>query len=127
MPWTEAIVTISIVCALALGFIALLRLGGTLITHRTLRKAVETSPQLSDELVAKLTARRERPGAGDEKLAIVLVAIGLAMVAAPIIAIDDPGIVRFAVGAALFPLLVGGALWLRFRAAERAKRRDGGQ
>lgn len=122
MPWTEAVVTIVIACGLVLGFIALLRLGSTLITHRTLRKAVETNPQLTEELLDKLTGRRE--SAGDDKLAIVLVAIGVAMIAAPIIAIDDPGIVRFAIGAALFPLLVGGALWLRSRAAQRARARD---
>ena len=123
MPWTEAVVTMAIACAMMLGFIALLRFGSTLITHRTLRKAVEANPQLSDDLLRKLTARRESSG-GDDRLAIVLVAIGIAMAAAPIIAIDDPGIVRFAVAASLFPLLVGGALWLRSRAAERAKRRD---
>jgi membrane associated rhomboid family serine protease len=122
MPWTEMIVTVAIVAALALGFIALIRLGMTLITHRTLRKAVETNPQLSDELLAKLTARRE--SSGDDKLAIVLIAIGIAMAVAPMIAIDDPGMVRFAIAAALFPLLVGGALWLRNRAAQRAQRRD---
>src|ERR671920_653459 len=109
MPWTEAVVTMAIACAMMLGFIALLRFGSTLITHRTLRKAVEANPQLSDDLLRKLTARRESSG-GDDRLAIVLVAIGIAMAAAPIIAIDDPGIVRFAVAASLFPLLVGGAL-----------------
>jgi peptidoglycan/LPS O-acetylase OafA/YrhL len=122
MPWTEMIVTVAIVAALALGFIALVRLGMTLITHRTLRKAVESNPELSDELLAKLTARRE--SSGDDRLAFVLIAIGIAMAVAPIIAIDDRGIVRFAIAAALFPLLVGGALWLRSRAAQRAGRRD---
>lgn len=123
MPWTEMVVTVAIAGAMVLGFIALLRFGSTLITHRTLRKAVEANPQLSDDLLRKLTARRESSG-GDERLAIVLVAIGIAMAAAPIIAIDDPGMVRFAIASSLFPLLVGGALWLRSRAVERAKRRD---
>jgi membrane associated rhomboid family serine protease len=59
------------------------------------------------------------------RLAIILIAIGIAMAAAPIIAIDDRGIVRLAIAASLFPLLVGGALWLRFVAAQRAKRRAG--
>jgi len=101
------------------------RLLATMVTHRTLRKTLETNPELAEGMVQKLMQRRE--SSGDDKLAIVLVAIGIAMVAAPIIAIDDRGIVRFAIGAALFPLLVGGALWLRFRAAERAKRRDGAE
>lgn len=122
MPWTEAVVTITIVSALALLFIALFRLLSTLITHRTIRKAVETDPKLAEELLQKLTVKKERQG--DDKLAMVLVAIGVAMAVAPIIAVDDPGIVRFAIAAALFPLLVGATLWLRSRAVERARRRD---
>jgi membrane associated rhomboid family serine protease len=116
------IATIAIAAGLVLAFIAVVRLFATIVTHRTLRKAIETQPELAEGLLQKLTARRE--SSGDDKLAIILVAIGVAMVAAPIIAIDDPGIVRFAIGAALFPLLVGGALWMRSRAAERAKRRE---
>ena len=127
MPWSEMIATIAIAAGLVLGFIAVVRLFATIVTHRTLRKALETNPELAEGLLQKLTARRESSGRGDEKLAIILVAIGLAMIGGPLIAVDDPGIVRFAVGAALFPLLVGGALWLRFRAAERAKRREGAE
>jgi uncharacterized protein YneF (UPF0154 family) len=117
------VVTVWIAAVMVLGFIALLRFGSTLITHRTLRKAVEANPQLSDDLLRKLTARRESAG-GDERLAMVLIAIGVAMALGAIIASDDPGDIRAAIAAALFPLLVGGALWLRSRAAERAKRRD---
>lgn len=124
MPLTEMVVMVSIVAAIALGCIALFRLVATMITHRTIRKAVETNPKLAENLLQKLTAPRE--SSGDDRLAIILIAIGIAMAAAPVIAIDDRGIVRLAVAAALFPLLVGGALWLRFR-AERAKRRDGGE
>jgi membrane associated rhomboid family serine protease len=122
MPWSEMIATIAIAAGLVLAFVAVVRLFATIVTHRTLRKAIETKPELAEGLLQKLTARRE--SSGDDRLAIILIAIGLAMVAAPIIAIDDPGIVRFAIGAALFPLLVGGALWMRSRAAERAKRRE---
>ena len=122
MAWTAMVLSIAMVAAGALVLIALFRLISTLINHRTIRKAVETNPELAQELLNKLTARRET--SGDDRLAIVLVAIGVAMAAAPLIAVDDPGIVRFAVGAALFPLLVGGALWLRSFAAQRARRRD---
>lgn len=124
MPLTEMVAMIAVVAALALGFIALLRLVAITITHKTIRKTVETNPQLAEEALRKLMARREGPA--DDRLAIVLIAIGIAMAAGPAIAIDDPGMVRAALAAALFPLLVGGALWLRFR-AERAKKRDGGE
>ena len=121
----DTIVWITLASAVALIVTALFRLFATIINHRTLRKAIETNPQMAEGLLQKLTAPRE--SGGDDRLAIILVAIGLAMIGGPIIAIDDPGIVRFAVGAALFPLLVGGALWLRSRAAERAKRREGAE
>ena len=122
MPWTEMVVTVAIAAGMLLGFIALVRLTATLITHRTLRTAIEKNPQLTEELLQKLTARRERQS--DDRLAIVLVAIGVAMAAAPVIAIDDPGMVRLSIAASLFPLLVGGALWLRSWTVERARRRD---
>ena len=122
MPWTEMVVTVAIVSAGALLIVALFRLIATTITHKTIRKTVETNPDLAQDLLDKLTAQREP--SGDDRLAIVLVAIGVAMAVAPMIAIDDPGMVRFAIGAALFPLLVGGALWLRSFAAQRARRRD---
>lgn len=122
MPWTEMVVTTAIAAALVLAFIALLRLGSTVVAHRTMRKALETNPQLAEGLLQKLTQRRERPG--EDRIAIVLIAIGVAIALAPVIASDDPGDIRVAFAAALFPLLVGGALWLRYYAAERAKRRE---
>jgi membrane associated rhomboid family serine protease len=125
MPVTEMVVTISIVAGGTLLIIALIRLLSTTIQHRTIRQVVTANPQLAESLLDRLTKRRESNG--DERLAIVLVAIGVAMAAAPLIAVDDPGIVRFALGAALFPLLVGGALWLRYRVSERAKRRAAGE
>lgn len=122
MPWTEMVVTTAIAAALVLAFIALIRLGSTVVAHRTMRKALETNPQLAEGLLQKLTQRRERPG--EDKIAIVLIATGVAIALAPVIASDDPGDIRVAFAAALFPLLVGGALWLRYYAAERAKRRE---
>jgi uncharacterized protein YneF (UPF0154 family) len=122
MPLTEMVAMVAVTAALALGFIAFLRLVATIISHRTMRKAVEINPQLTEGLLQKLTERRE--SSGDDKLAIILVAIGIAMLVGPLIAIDDRGMIRLAIAASLFPLLVGGALWLRFRAAERAKRRE---
>jgi membrane associated rhomboid family serine protease len=122
MAWTAMVMSIALVAAVALVLIASFRLVSTLIAHRTMRKAVESNPELAPELLNKLTERRE--SWGDDRLAIILLAIGVAMAVAPVIAIDDRGILRFAIGAALFPLLVGGALWLRFRAAQRAQQRD---
>ena len=49
MPWTEMVVTVAIAAGMLLGFIALVRLTATLITHRTLRTAIEKNPQLTEE------------------------------------------------------------------------------
>jgi len=125
MPITEMIVSIAVAGALVLGFIAVLSLFAARIRHTTIRKAIDTNPELAAGMLDKLTARKER--SGDDRLALVLIAIGVAMAVAPVIAVDDPGIVRFAIAASLFPLLVGGALWLRYRAVERARRSDPGE
>ena len=122
MPVTEMVVTVAIAAAGMLLLIALLRLFATLSEHKTIRKAVESNPQLAESLIEK--AGSARGESVDERVAIILVAIGLAMIGAPLIAVDDPGMVRFAIGASLFPLLVGAALWLRLRASEWARRRD---
>ena len=122
MPVTEMVVTVAIAAAGMLLLIALLRLFATLSEHKTIRKAVESNPQLAESLIEM--AGSARGESVDERVAIILVAIGLAMIGAPLIAVDDPGMVRFAIGASLFPLLVGAALWLRARAAERARRRE---
>ena len=53
MPFSEMTVMIAVVAAVVLGFIHLLRLLGTLIMHRTLRKVVESDPQRAEALLAK--------------------------------------------------------------------------
>ena len=118
----QTVLLIALLSGIFLGFINMFRLFATMITHRTLRKAIETNPQMAERLLGKLTSQRE--GSSDDKLAIILIAIGVAMVVGSLIAVDDRGMIRLFIAAALFPLLVGGALWLRFRAVERAKQRD---
>lgn len=122
MPTTEMVVMVAITAALILGFIAVLRLLAAFITHKTMRQAIETKPELAERLLEKITHRRERQG--DDRLALVLIAIGIAMALAAVIATDDWEDIRVAIAAALFPLLVGGTLWLRFRAVERARHSD---
>lgn len=123
MPATEMIVAVAMVGGISILIIAILGLIKTMMLHRTIRKALETNPDLAPGLLDKISTPPK--SGGDDRLPIVLVAIGLAIAIAPFIAVDDPGLVRAALGAALFPLLVGGALWLRLRAAQRAKQRDG--
>ena len=121
MPATEMIVSIAFVAAVAIGFVHLLRLIGTAITHRTVRRAIDRDPASAEALLNRLTTAE--PTTGDDRLAVVLVALGLAMVGASLIAGDVGDWTRYGVGGALFPLLIGAALWLRHYATERARRR----
>jgi membrane associated rhomboid family serine protease len=93
--------------------------------HRTVRRAIDKDPAAAEGLLTQLGRPPER--AGDDRLAIILIAIGIAMAGASVIAVDDPGIVRAGIAAALFPLLVGGALWLRLYMLKRSHHRDAGK
>ena len=122
MPLGEAVTTIVGIAAIALILITILRLFGTLITHNTIRKAVSSNPEQAAEVLSRLATQKTDEDEG--RLPIVLIAIALAMILAPVIAVDDPGLIRACIAAAIFPLFVGGALWLRTRAIRRASRHD---
>jgi len=124
MPATEMVVMVAIVTALVLGFISIVRLLAMWIAHRTILRAVERNPDSAPSLLAQLAA--PKGDAGDERLSIILVAVGVAMVVGSVI-INDPAWMHYAVAAASFPLIVGTALWLRQFITERARRRGSGQ
>ena len=125
MPLGEAVTTIAAIAALALTFLAIIRLIGATVMHRTIRRVVDKDPASAEPMLSRLMAPPKQ--SGDDRVAIILVAIGAAMIGAALIAVDDPGMVRAAMGAALFPLLIGGALWLRSYLLERARRREAGE
>jgi uncharacterized membrane protein len=111
MPATEMIVMIAAFSAMILALIHVLRLIGTFIVHRTLRKAIEVDPASAGPLLETLESPREQRG--DDRLSVLLIAFGIAMVAASLV-IGDPTWMHYGVAAALFPLIVGSALALRF-------------
>ena len=120
MPATEMIVMIAVIAALVLGFIHLLRLVSAMILHRTVRRVVDRDPAAAEGLLAKLT--EPRVASGDDRLSTILVALGIAMIAASIV-IGDRSWMHYGIAAALFPLILGTALWLRLFLIERARRR----
>jgi hypothetical protein len=121
MPATEMIVMVAVVAAAALSFMHILRLIGTAILHKTVRKAVDRDPVRAESLLSELGRPREQ--SGDDRLSTILVAIGIAMVAASLV-IGDPSWMHYGIAAALFPLLVGTALWLRIFLLARSRQRD---
>jgi hypothetical protein len=124
MPATEMIVMIAVVSAVALSFIHVVRLVGTAIIHKTVRRAVDRDPAAAESLLAELA--RPRQPSGDDRLSVILVALGIAMVAASVV-INDPAWMHYGVAAALFPLILGTALWLRVFVMGRMGRRGGSE
>lgn len=121
MPATEMIVLIAAFSAMVLAAIHALRLLGTLVVHRTLRRAIEVDPASAGPLLETLETPRE--ARGDDRLAVLLIALGIAMVAASLV-IGDPSWMRYGVAGALFPLILGSALAIRHYIITR-KRPDG--
>jgi hypothetical protein len=114
------IVMIAVVSALALSFIHVVRLAGTAIMHKTARRMVDRDPASAEAMIARLGSVPEQ--AGDDRLATILIAFGIALIAASTV-INDPGWVHYGIAGALFPLIIGTALWLRLFILERAGRR----
>jgi Flp pilus assembly protein TadB len=123
MPTTEMIVMIAVTAAMLLAFIHVLRLLTSFLVHATIRKAIDRDPKKADEMIARLGDPAS--GGDDDRFATILIAVGIAMIAASIV-VNDPRWMHYGVAAALFPLLVGTALWLRLfiqRRTERASRK----
>ena len=119
MPTTEMVVMIAVTAAMLLAFIHVLRLVATVLVHMTIRKAIDRDPERADEMIARLGDPSS--GADDDRFSTILIAVGVAMIAASIV-VGDPRWLHYGVAAALFPLLVGTALWLRLFIQRRAQR-----
>src|SRR3954454_2788348 len=121
----QTLLLVAVFSAVVLGFINVMRLIGSAMLHRTIRRALDSDPSRAAPLIERLTAAGSQK-ADDTRLSTILVAIGIAMIAASVV-IGDPSWMHYGVAAALFPLVVGTALWLRLFLAARARRRDAGQ
>ena len=120
MTGTEMIVMLAAFSALALVAIQLLRLAGVAVRHKTVRKLVDRDPVAAERLIDGLDAPKEQ--AGDDRLGIILVALGVAMIGASILVGHRGDWTDYGLAGALFPLIVGAALWLRHYVIERARR-----
>ena len=122
MPFTEMVVMVALFSAITLGGVHLLRLVATGILHRTIRKAIDKDAKAAEPLLAQLSAAPE-PGTDDDRTATLLIAFGIAMVAASLV-IGDPTWVHYGIAGAIFPLVIGTALWLRHYMINRSPRTD---
>lgn len=111
----EADIAISIAIATAVVLIVnqLGRVLRAMMLHRTIRKGIEHNSNLTPELFAKIEEQKASSGIGDDRIGVVLVALGLAIVGFGLIA-GDMDDIHNTVGIALFPLFVGAALFGRW-------------
>ena len=122
--WLE---NITMVALFVIGFFLLARLLHAWMLHRSIRRALEAKSDAVSPLIDKLNkpyehlgwqGSSEAPG-GDDRNALVLLAIGLAMAGFGLIQGNEQ-LIRTSAGAALFPAFVGIALLVRRRLARAA-------
>ncbi len=113
------------VALFTVGFFLLARLLHAWMLHRSIRRALEAKSDAVSPLIEKLNKPYEHIGGqspeapGDDRNALVLIAIGLAMAGFGVIQGHEQ-LIRAAAGAALFPTFVGIALLVRRRLARAA-------
>jgi hypothetical protein len=113
---------------------AILTTGGVLIVaqlarllrasmqHRTIREAISRDNQSVSALLETLDRDERQPtGGNDDRTGLVLVALGAALFLYTLIQGDAEGL-RNVGAAAIFPILVGGALLGRYHLGRRARR-----
>jgi len=119
---SEAIIFAILTTGAVLIAIQISRLWRASMQHKTIREAISRDNASVDALLASLGEERERPsGTNDDRNGGILIAIGLAMFLYSIIDGSENSI-RELGGAAVFPLLIGGALLLRYYLARRRDR-----
>ncbi len=120
--WLE---NITMVALFVVGFFLLARLLHAWMLHRSIRRALEAKSDAVSPLIDKLNKPYEHIGGqspdtpGDDRNALVLLAIGLAMAGFGLIQGNEQ-LIRISAGAALFPAFVGIALLVRRRLARAA-------
>lgn len=121
----SAVENATFVALFIVGFFLLARLLHAWMLHRSIRRALEAKSEAVTPLIDKLNKPYEHLGGqrtdapGDDRNALVLLAIGLAMAGFGLIQGHEQ-LIRISAGAALFPAFVGAALLVRRRLARSA-------
>lgn len=116
---------VTMVALFVVGLFLLARLLHAWMLHRSIRRALDAKSDAVSPLIDKLNKPYEHLGGqspdtpGDDRNALVLLAIGLAMAGFGLIQGHEQ-LIRTSAGAALFPVFVGIALFVRRRLARAA-------
>jgi hypothetical protein len=118
MPATEMMTVMAVALFLLLGFVYFLRLIQAWMLHRTVRDAIKRDSAHAGPLLDRI-GRGDLSGpsvaeGSDDRTGMVLIALALALAGFSFI-VGDPEWLRYGLGGALFPGLVGAALLLRHR------------
>jgi hypothetical protein len=127
MPITEMISGLTGGFMMLVAFVYFLRLVQAWLLHLTLRRAIDRDSKLAPTLVERIGGGdigAPPVGSGtDDRTGLILVAAGLALGGFSLV-VGDPEWVRYGLGGALFPLLVGAALLVRHYVLRRTSGPD---
>ena len=118
----EEIVPIVMFIAIAVAVIGgfYFKFRGRAAVQETIRTALEQGQQMSPELLAELAGDQSPPRERDLKRGVILISLAVALGLFGLF-IDDPDATSVMQGAAMFPLLIGGAfLFLWFLIGRKA-------
>jgi hypothetical protein len=110
---SDIVAFIAIATAVMVGIVQLGRVLRTMMLHRTVREALTRENALGAALLDKIDERRPGVGFGDDRIGLVLLAIGFAAIGFALIQ-GSQDTIRNVTGMALFPLFVGAVLLGRF-------------
>ena len=107
----DVLMTIAMMTAIVLVVGHLVRLGRSLMLHKTIRKAIRSDSPLTPELLDRID-RAQPSSSGDDRTGLILLALGAALVGYGLIQgrVED---IRELSGIALFPIFVGAVLLAR--------------
>jgi hypothetical protein len=117
----DIVISIAIAAAAVLIVGQIGRVLRTMMLHQTIRRGFSEGSPIAPELIDRIDRKKANQGFSDDRIGVVLIAIGLAVLGFGIIAGGSPDDVRAAIGSSLFPLLVGAALLGRHLVIRRAR------
>lgn len=107
----DIIAFISIAAAVVLIVAQLVRLLQSMMMHRTVREALTRDSALTPELLDRID-RPKKPGGGDDRTGLLLIALGLAMIGFALLQ-GSRDTIHNMTAASVFPIFVGTVLFGR--------------
>lgn len=117
-PASDVFITIALITGAVLILVQLGRLLRARMLHKTIRDAISRDNAAVPELLAGIGEGQSPAGLNDDRTALVLIALGLALLAFAALQGSEDALRQIG-GASVFPIFVGIALLIRQRLARR--------